>query len=151
MCCWVTKSQSSKVSFPVLGLFEMTYFKFNLFYFFDYCKKFQQVRPVHRNELTKFGYDIISIDWVMTSQNYLTWCQIWWRHISVIDIEIALKLWSFSYHVVATICNNLWSFYKADRDLQNYRHLWRHWRLIKPPRGGFHQIPTNSADNADQF
>ena len=56
-----------KVQFPVLGLVKMTHFS-------TYSTSsiimiyYQQVRYVKKNELTEFGYDIISIDRIMPSQ-----------------------------------------------------------------------------------
>ena len=76
-----------------------------------------------RSKYAKFRDDIINIDGVMTSLIIRHDVKIWWRHISVKNVGIALKLCRLFDLVVAIICTNFASFHKVDRDLQKYRHL----------------------------
>ena len=86
-------------------------------------KYYQQVRSMEKSKLAKFQDDIISTDGVMTSQNVRHDVKIWWRHISVKNVGIALKLCRLFDPVVAIICTNFTSFYIVDCDLQKYHHL----------------------------
>ena len=79
----------------------------------------QQVRSVKKSWLATFADDIIFIDGVLTPQIIHHVDKFWWRHISVKDVDMALKLCrllDLFQFLRFTI------FHKMDRDLQEYRH-----------------------------
>ena len=83
----------------------------------------QQVRSIKRSKLTRFQDAIISKDGVMPSQIIRHDVRIWWRHIYVKNVDIALKLRRLFNLVIAIICTNFVIFHKKDRDLQKYCDL----------------------------
>ena len=56
-----------KVTFPVLSLFKMTDFQFNMFYS-DHSKIFLAGALVKKSTMAKFVKNIIFVDGVLTSQ-----------------------------------------------------------------------------------
>ena len=89
-------------------------------------KIYQHVRSVKRSKLAKFRDDI-SIEGVIWYD-----IKIWWRHIFVKNVGIALKLFDL---VIAITCTN---FYKLSQSrfwfteipsFTDVVYLWRHWLL----------------------
>ena len=97
-------------------------------------KMYQQVCSVKRSKLAKFRDDI-SIEEVMTSHIFWYDIKIWWRHISVKNFGIALKLCRLFDLVVAIICTNFCEFSQSRSwfteipSFTDVAYLWRHWRL----------------------
>ena len=88
-----------------------------------------------RSKFAKFRDDIINIDGVMTSLIIRHDVKIWWRHISVKNVGIALKLCRLFDLVVAIICTNFCEFSQSRSwfteipSFTDVAYLWRHWRL----------------------
>ena len=97
-------------------------------------KIYQQVCSVKKSKSAKFPDDI-SIEGVMTSQIIWYDIKIWWRHISVKNVGIALKLCRLFDLVVAIICTNFCEFSQSRSwfteipSFTDVAYLWRHWRL----------------------
>ena len=111
-----------KVPFPVLAYLKWRTFSSTCSTSPIIMKFYQQVRSIERSKLAKFQDDIISIDGVMTSQNVRHDVKIWWRHISVKNVGIALKLCRLFERSCVPI---FVSFHKVDCDLQKSSHLQR--------------------------
>ena len=100
-----------------------------------FMKFYQQVRSTKRSKFAKFRDDIINIDGVMTSLIIRHDVKIWWRHISVKNVGIALKLCRLFDLVVAIICTNFCEFSQSRSwfteipSFTDVAYLWRHWRL----------------------
>ena len=126
-----------KVPFPVLAYLEWRTFSSTCSTSPIIMKFYQQVRSMERSKLAKFQDDIISIDGVMTSLIIRHDVKIWWRHISVKNVGIALKLCRLFDLVVAIICINFWEFSRSRSwfteipSFTDVVYLWRHWRLPK--------------------
>ena len=124
-----------KVPFPVLAYLKWRTFSSTCSTSPIIMKFYQQVRSMERSKLAKFQDDIISIDGVMTSQNVRHDVKIWWRHISVKNVGIALKLCRLFDTVVAIICTNFCEFLQSRSwfteipSFTDVAYLWRHWRL----------------------
>ena len=124
-----------KVPFPALAYLEWLTFSSTCSTSPMIMKSYQQVRFMERSKLAKFQDDIISIDEVMTSQNVRHDVKIWWRHISVKNVGIALKLCRLFDLVVAIICTNFCEFSQSRSwfteipSFTDVAYLWRHWRL----------------------
>ena len=113
-------------------------------------KIFQQVCSVKRSKLAKFRDDI-SIEEVMTSQIFWYDIKIWWRHISVKNFGIALKLCRLFDLVIAIICTNFCEFSQSRfwfTEIPSFTdvvYLWRHW-LLPTTCYKWHGLKTRKAN-----
>ena len=124
-----------KVPFPVLAYLKWRTFSSTCSTSPIIMKFYQQVRSMKRNKFAKFRDHIINIDGVMTSLIIRHDVKILWRHISVKNVGIALKLCRLFDLVVAIICTNFCEFSQSRSwfteipSFTDVAYLWRHWRL----------------------
>ena len=125
-----------KVPFPVLSHLKWRNFSSTCSTSPIIVKFYQQVRSIKRSKLAKFRDNIIFIDGVMMSQIIRHDVKIWWRHTSVNNFGIAMKLCILVDLVVAIICRKFCEFslsrswFTEIASFTDAVYLWRHWRLL---------------------
>ena len=113
-------------------------------------KMYQQVCSVKRSKSAKFPDDI-SIEGVMTSQIIWYDIKIWWRHISIKNVGIALKLCRLFDLVIAIICTNSCEFSQSRfwfTEIPSFTdvvYLRRHW-LLPTTCYKWHGLKTRKAN-----